>query len=396
MIDTIILQIPYSDFKITNPEYFSPRALLNDNSAIQPELLAKDVYKEFTNRPSIYDKGSGIYKPSITIIQRMKKDTRELEWFLDIQFSVPKMLFGNNIREITENDSELVFKTLQSKIQSMGIKISIDCIRNGIVKKAHFGKNIQLKPEHSIYYALELIHRANTRAVKGRQVNYENGGEALHLLTSAHGIIFYDKLKDLERTKNVALDKDRTKNERSDGKLLRKSGAQILRFEIRYNTQQKISSKLREYLHTEKKLVLFLNLFSQKLWQNILISEWEGIIQTDAGQIAIKTEMEPKEILKLLIHKFSDQKNNVYGMTNTLALFGIFYGIQSIGANPLKTMFDQQFGYKTVKTRLADRIEELNTIIKNIPIDPIISYIDKEIHACKQITTYKIDSDIVY
>jgi hypothetical protein len=49
-------------------------------------------------------------------------------------------------------------------------------------------------------------------------------------------------------------------------------------------------------------------------------------------------------------------------------------------------MFEQQFSYKTVRTRLDHEIAEIETITKDIPIHPIITDIDTQIRNCTPLT----------
>jgi hypothetical protein len=390
MIDTIMLKIKHPEFKVIRPEYFSPRANYNQNSSIGADVKRKDVYKVFIQNASDDDKRDKIYKPSISIIQKMHTDIRELEWFLNIQFSVPKLIYGSNLNEITEGMFDHVVKILESKLYAMGIDIDTPSLKKSIVKRIHFGKNIELPPEYSISQVMGLIQKANTKCLKDRQVYYENGGEALHLYTKSHGIVFYDKLKDLERTKVSSIDKDRTRNERLQGKILRNSALQVLRFEVRYNGQQTVSGKVCKQLKVSYREILFPDVFNQKLWEVVLNSEWLAVTNSDGAKLALKFEAEPKEAIRAMLLHFGGRKRNVHSLNQVLSSYGIFTGIQNIGVNPLRSMFEQQFSHKTVRTRLDEKIKEIALVLEKIPTNSGISYIDSQIQECKQLSTYQI------
>lgn len=391
MIDTLMLKIKHPDFEVTHPEYFSPRAHYNQDSDLKKEgVRRKDVYKVFKQNASDEDKKNKIYKPSISIIQKMHPDAEKIEWFLNIQFSVPKLIFGSNLNEITEGTFNHVIEILEFKLRTMGVSVSIPSLKNSVVKRVHFGKNIELPAEYSISQILGLVQKANAKAVKDRQVYYENGGEALHFYTSSHGIILYDKLKDLERTKVCSIDKDRTKSERIQAKGLRDSALQVLRFEVRYNGQQTVTAKICRQLKIPSREILFPDVFNQKLWESILNSEWLGITSTDGAKLALKFETDPKETIRALLLHFGGRKRNVHNLSQVLSSYGIFTGIQNIGVNPLRFMFEQQFSHKTVRTRLDEKIKELALVLEKVPSDSGISYIDSQIQECKQLSTYQI------
>ena len=280
MIDTVLLRIPYPQFQVLHAEYFSPRVVFNTNEQITADIKEKDVRKKFVQNKTASDTKESIYKPQIALYQQMKKDKRELEWFMTVQCSIPKLLFGESVTELNEGDFGRVCTELQNKLYVMGIQISIIHLENSILGKVHIGKNILLNKEYSVTEAIALLSKTTTaRKVMYRQTHYENSGEALHLYTSSHGIIFYDKLKDLERTKNTAIDKSRTRKEQEIGTTLFKDMKQVLRFEIRYNGGQTVTAKLKQWSEGTKEKIRLKDIFRKDVWSDVLIREWEQVIQ---------------------------------------------------------------------------------------------------------------------
>lgn len=387
MIDTVLLRIPYPQFHILKPEYFSPRAVFNTNDQITVEVKEKDVRKKFVQNKSAYDTKESIYKPQVALYQQMKKDSRELEWFMTIQCSIPKLLFGESIRELVESDFGRVCTELQNKLSVMGIQISIPHLENSILGKVHIGKNILIPKEYSVTEAVTLLAKTTTqRKALYRETHYENSGEALHLYTSSHGIIFYDKLKDLERTKNTAIDKSRTRKEQEIGTTLFKEQKQILRFEVRYNGGQTVTAKLKQWSEGTKEKIRLKDIFKKEVWIDVLTREWEQIIQSEASQLALRFEIAPVEAIKALLSHHSSKDKNIYTLTKTLKQYGTYRAIQDMGVTAFRKMFEQQFSNKTVRTRLDHDIAEIEAITKNIPIHPIIADIDTQIRKCIALT----------
>ena len=141
-MDTVTIRITYPDFTVTHPEYFSPRVKLNRNEQIDREARPKDVYKIFTQHQTKEDKVRNIYKPVLTLTQRMKQGERELEWFLNIQMSVPRILYPSNIYEIVPQDRNRIFRELVRILSIMGIETQAETISESVVTKFHTEKTL--------------------------------------------------------------------------------------------------------------------------------------------------------------------------------------------------------------------------------------------------------------
>src|SRR3990167_6292545 len=94
MIDTVILSLPKT--KIITLDLTT--------SGVRPwDLQARtQVYDKFVKNPSPRDKQTGRYFPRLTGYRRKN---RKLEWesTLKIEFSAPKLLYQNNLDELTDS-----------------------------------------------------------------------------------------------------------------------------------------------------------------------------------------------------------------------------------------------------------------------------------------------------
>jgi hypothetical protein len=388
-MDTVTIRIQHPDFEVSRQEYFSPRAHFNTNDHLKADTAAtrKDVYKKFVQHQSKYDKQNSIYKPVLTLTQRMKPDAREFEWFLNIQASIPRLIYPNNMYEISPNDDKRTFQKLVGILRAMGVETTIEAVSRAVVVKFHIGKNIILTNDYTVSQAIALIKKTvASRETKKREVQYENDGEALHFYTSSHGRIFYNKIKDYERTKVTAIDKDRLKIERLTGRQIGKE-AQMLRFEVRYNGQQTVASKLRPYLGTNEDAIRFESLFDEDLWRKIVVREWEDIIGTPASRLSLKVETSPDETFKFILnHVTSTQKKNVYALNKANDLYATFINISNMGIQGYRNLLERTFSEKTIGTRLEKKMAFLEGILANMPINPLIDFIDREIRNYKRLT----------
>ena len=63
---------------------------------------------------------------------------------LKIEFSAPKMLFGNNFDELTDSDFPNLLTKLKRTLKEMGVFILEDHLTSAPVSAIHFSKNIPL------------------------------------------------------------------------------------------------------------------------------------------------------------------------------------------------------------------------------------------------------------
>ncbi len=396
-MDTVTVRIDYPNFKITHPEYFSPRANFNKNEDIKNDVKTKDVYKKFTQGQSKEDRAESIYKPPIAIFQKMKLESRELRWFLDIQISVPRVIYPNNMYEISPEDSNAIISKLKSILSTMGVETTKNAIEYGIVTKFHAGKNIILPDEYTVSQAIALISKTvASRQVKKRMSHYENDGEAFHFYTSSHDRIFYDKLKDYERTKNTAIDKFRLKEEQILGKRLSKKSIQIFRFEVRYNGQQTVSSKLKEYVKNDNNIVYFKDLFNREMWKDVLIEEWLDIVGNSASQLTLKFETLSDQVFSEFLKYADNKESNVYLLNTINDLYGTYLAIRDLGGvQNYKNLLRKKFSDKTLGSRLETKLNKISEITRDIPSQPIISYLEKEIQAYERLDPQWISLNLI-
>jgi len=195
MIDTVVLTIPVLRENILAPERFSPSA---------NGLFKEPFYKGYTPcklNPSKEQKDQGRYLPRLTLSSRPKKGNWEVS--LRIEFSAPKILFGNNLKEVDDNDYKELISELCFKLFTMGIKLDQEQIENASVSSIHFCKNILLEPYQSCSMVINELERYGNynEWFDLDKTSFRNGGHILHLHTDRWEFVIYDKLKDLQRAK---------------------------------------------------------------------------------------------------------------------------------------------------------------------------------------------------
>src|SRR3990167_6138150 len=200
MIDTVCLLIPKD--KITSLD-------LTKSGVPSWSLQSKtEQYEKFVKNPSKKDLDSGLYFPRLTGYKR-KGFAQDAN--VRIEFSVPKLLFLNNLDELENKDFPKVIDTLQDRLKTMGIIVSKIVLQNASVSSVHFGKNIKLEDGYTTNHLISEMNKLNLRkSFDFARSRYINDGQSLYAHTTSHQLVIYDKVADLGKDKKRAIDKDQT------------------------------------------------------------------------------------------------------------------------------------------------------------------------------------------
>jgi len=271
MIDTIVLTLNQNIFKITDHDKFEPstRGLYNNSYG-----LGSRGYLTCKQNPTSNELKNGIYKPRLTVTRRLNNRTYQI--MMKIEFSVPKLIFNNNFDELEEKDFKSVLSTLQQKLKDMDVIVSIQLLANAQVSSIHYSKNIELLNGLIPFTILKEIQKVNiTQRLDFNQSDFRNEGHSLKFRANSFEIAFYDKMKDLQKSKiseKRAIEKDNVIQIGMFDKLevVRKERTlEILRIEVRLNQKQKIRQVLKKIgCETEP---TFSNLFKKEIAQKVLL-----------------------------------------------------------------------------------------------------------------------------
>jgi len=198
MIDTIVLTLKQGMFTIIEPDRFEPSAkLLASNS----QNLGGRGYIACKLNPTPNELKRGAYKPRLTATRRF---TRKgvFETVLKIEFSIPKLLFGNNFDEATDSDFPFVVQKLKTILKKMGLYVFEKNLVNAPVSAVHFSKNIVLTDYTTPYTYLKELAKINiNKRLDTNRTDFRNEGHSFKYRANSFEVAFYDKIKDLEKAK---------------------------------------------------------------------------------------------------------------------------------------------------------------------------------------------------
>lgn len=271
MIDTVVIILNYPDFQLIKPENFDPHASLvltykgRFMKAIYDPLQDTDVYE---------------YLPRLTLTNRIIPGGRSVT--LSIEFSVPSLIYGNNFLEVTQADFEHIIATLQARLDAIGVEVSRKHLASAKLSKIHYGKNFVLTDFTTPYSFMREIYQANiNKQLDVDKADYRNEGHCLKYQNNTFALMFYDKIKDLEKAK---ISRRKSVEDRPQihgdlqAKLKNRSGAlpiEALRMEIQFNKRSRIKAELKKLGFIIEPT--FKNLFSEKISREVCLSYLHSI-----------------------------------------------------------------------------------------------------------------------
>ena len=336
MIDTIAIMLDQSQFEISDHGRFSPDS----------RNLFESPYYPFQNgritcvqNPSSADRQTGIYRPRLTLTKRIVQ--RGLfSITLRIEFSIPKLFHGNNFMEVTDKNFREIISLLNASLKEMGIKIHdpFKILPDAAVSAVHYSKNFILTENVTCSMILHELSKADvTKTLDLTNTDYRNGGHAYRLHANSFDVIWYDKIKDLQKARiseKRAIEKESycQLDIFSDTPATQK--IEVFRMEVRLGNRRKIHEMLKklEY-HSEP---LFKNLFISMLAQKVLLYFWkkiydsslfislptQGPIKSFSGLLKRNPRLKPNKALQVFAALTLIEKEGIPAFRNIYGLHG--------------------------------------------------------------------------
>lgn len=375
MLDTVILTIPVLNYEVLNPAKFTPNA--------DRVLKGNNYLLKCVNNPTSLDKKKDIYKPRLTLIRRRTPQGDEIP--LKIEFSVPKLLFNNNLDEIEEKDFQDALTILSKKLFEMGVWVKEDVLKKAKVSALHVSKNIALSDGYTSTMAIKELAKVNlTKKLDLTKTKFTNEGHSLQYYSNSHSFVIYDKIQDLRKPKGRAMDKDQTKYQTSIFDLIqnKKKYFEILRLEIRLSKKVKLTSVLKKLGFNPN--LKFIDVFNKDLCKAIIQSYWHELVY-DMNIFLFEMDNKPVSLLKE-IQKQSPDVN----AKQAIYLIGLNLLCKDRGIREFRSLIEQKYSKKTW-TRIVKDIHSLNTYSDNSKIHGFIKDIDEGINKFETLRINKND-----
>jgi len=333
MIDTVVLTLKTGMFTIFDHDRFTPSTRgLYDATAGHYRLGGRANIRCYQN-PTKSELRRGLYKPRLTVTKRYNRE-KQIQITLRIEFSIPKLLYGNNFDEVTDRDFPTVIQKLSSVLKEMGVGVFKHQLVNAPVSSAHYSKNIVLTDRTTPYTYLSRLSKINiNKRLDINRTDFRNGGHSFKYRANSFEIVFYDKIKDLEQAKiseKRAEEKDNALQLNLLDLLKQQKSLEVLRMEIRLNKRQKINQILKKI---DKEIEpTFVNLFSQDIAKRVLLHYLTEIEGAYPPLLVYQYDSPGKSFEELLI------ANPKLKLSAALKMFGLGVLLDDIGVREFRQM----------------------------------------------------------
>lgn len=356
MIDTIRLILDEGTFTILQPGRFQPNAktILD----LKERFAGRGVMKAVLN-PTHQEKQEEGYAPRLTLRRRPPNIVE-----LVIEFSIPKLLYGNNFDEIGEADFSKVIEALQDKLSAWGVYVFADLMRKAPVGAIHYGKNIILPCYTLCKSIINLLSKAPvSQWLDHNKVEFRNGGHLYKVHTNSFELAFYDKVKDLQQAKKGekrAFEADNTVQGDLFDYFQVATGLQVFRMEARLNTRTQIQRMLKAIALPDDDLRFFA-LFNKEIAQKVLLHLWKPY-KSALPLIIMAQRNTPSELMDYLAKQGPDAT-----MGSNLQRLGALMLISEIGWNGFKSYWDAlPRGFYRLKKDLESLPPNNKTLLSDI------------------------------
>jgi hypothetical protein len=269
MIDTVKISVPYQE----KPKWFD-KAQKATNYNANSGVFTATVY------PSKSYKRERVYLPKLQYVERPATALRERSFALNIELSLPKLYYGNNFNELTDELFSAVVNKLSQLLHKVyDISISPSEIEQAPLSRVDYSKNIIFTDRTPVSTIIDTIEKADvSKTYDLQRTNFKNGGQIYHIHTNTIDVVMYDKVADLRQAK--VSDKRAWEDENySQLDLLdefdKHKNVTIPRWEIRLNGKRTILKELRAIGASDD--LSFSYLFSTDISRKVLLLHWQNI-----------------------------------------------------------------------------------------------------------------------
>jgi hypothetical protein len=390
-MDTIIIKIyGPSKFKILDKSQFVPEIVKREYRDLSPSEKNFPRSRPYLRRYVLHPKNMYEYKdeyiPRVEVFETFTDDHKDIRYIMKIEFSVPKLLYGNSVLEVVEGDKERVLVELKAALAKVNIIVEIDNIAKAALTTVHLCKNVLLPRTIKMREILNELQRVDINKVfdvTGKQ--FKNGGRVLSIYSGVIEHVFYDKISDSIRPKNKRSDKGHISPERDFIERHDLQDKELFRYEYRIKKTQTVRREVNEALGRDLlKNVLFKDIFTKGVLKKMTVSAWRGLIERPENQLAL---FRPTDKLTLFLHILGEAEKGgkgAHSMNAALISYGLSCLIQDHGAKEVRRAVFAIW-CKDHPERLTRLIKEAAALTTGLPYSNGISFVDAAVEKYEHI-----------
>ena len=216
------------------------------------------------------DKRQGLYRPKLTFTP--------LDGSLTIEVSLPKLLFGENLQEITCEHKNLILKALCATLADWDIITDAENLLAARLTRIDVGKNLLLTGITSSLQVIDLLKRCKISGRKiPKEISYTNGGRALRVHNASSDLLIYDKLRAPELcgiSEKLSIEPDQY-CQKSLCDMLNMHNHEVLRIERRFNGRKAVRRLFAKWLIKNPCLA---DIFTSEIGYHVISEEWKRLV----------------------------------------------------------------------------------------------------------------------
>lgn len=279
MIDTVVLSVP-----------MTPKVVIRGGMAGWDMVRRNKGGELFVKNNAA---ASGLYLPRVASYHR-RAGNKQWNTHLRIEFSVPKLIYGDNLNELVDAQFDAVIEALRERLEHLGVSMPTPMLRGAEVRVLHYSKNFTLTAGYSASFVIGELTKVNlNKHFDLTRVKYIEG-ESVNFYTSAHSFIAYDKVAEISNARKFTPEKERLMKQIE---LLRQhpDGFEVLRLEVRLSRYYKLQSLFKTLGYPPHPT--FADVFSTAKSQAVLMHYWQTLVAKN-GLALFAPAIGAKEILK--------------------------------------------------------------------------------------------------
>lgn len=363
MTDTVSITLSETDYKILDHNKFSP---CTKNLYEPPYIMVtgRSPFKAINN-PTKEDTMKYGYLPRLTLMKALRAGGFTI--FLKVEFSVPKLLYGNNFDEVEEpNFGDICWK-LKNALYFMGVEVKdIKKLANANISTIHYSKNIILTDHSTPYTYIKEMQKINVNQwLDTNQTDFRNEGHSFKYRSNDYEVTIYDKLKDLQQAKKSdkkAIEKDNATQLSLFDTYEVKQPFEVLRIEVRIGSRKKLQQILKKY-DLQGKERNFNDLFSKEVSKAVLLSTVDDMERNYPKILKTESDTLQKFTIDLQLN------NPKLQYSQLLKLIGVKAIIQEVGIREFRKItskYSNTQWYRLNKEMQALNYGKTNDIFKTV------------------------------
>lgn len=370
MIDTVLLEIAFGESGRLDSSIYDVKHISHFGRTSSFTRLHTNQFKALQK--------SGIYVPVVNPIKH--KDSQSQGYAIEVQASLPKLLYGTNLWEVGPKDLPMVYQKLQEKMGLLGVYVGEKEIMEGTLKHLAFAKNIRLPPWYGS--ARQVIRNLGQVAYKPRSTwrhrDYidDSNGCCLRGHNTTQGLTLYDKFGEV-------IANGKTQKEAEVKKWLSETQQKrnLLRIEFTLQRKQSLEAYLRSRIPNRKKDFTLADVMSDTvLARSVLLEEFNNDFNNEFAVAVELTDMKQNNLDQLLAESNMSFEDTalIYYLVSKASKIGVQAVIQE-----MKTMYSPTT-FRRHKERLSQVLAKLPDIQAKTPY--LVQFLRGELEEFKLIS----------